>query len=70
MSALEGIVRRVEQLKEDAATTRPDHERLHSEEDNILVMALEAIAAGDPQSQDIAREALATQRIAFSRWYA
>ncbi len=69
MSALEGIVRRVEQLKEDAATS-PDHERLHIEEDNILVMALEAIAAGDPQSQDIAREALVTQRIAFSRWHA
>ena len=69
MTTPEGILRRVEQLRKDAATS-PDNERLHIEEDAILVEALEAIAADAPQSRAIAREALRTHGVVFTRWYA
>ncbi len=69
MTTPEGIFQRVEQLRKNAATS-PDHERLHIEEDAILVEALEAIADGAPHGRAIAREALRTQNVVFDRWYA
>ncbi len=69
MTTPEGILRRVEQLRKDAAVS-PDHERLHIEEDDIFVDALEAIADGAPHGRAIAREALRTQDVVFDHWYA
>jgi hypothetical protein len=69
VTPLEDITRRVDLLRKDVYGGH-DNERFHGDEDEILVDALAAIASGDPESQDIAKEALATQRIAYTRWRA
>lgn len=47
-----------------------DDEVAHSQEDALLWRVLEAIAAGADNPAEMAREALKTAEIKFSRWYA
>ena len=47
-----------------------DPECAHSSEDTLRDDVLEAIAAGAPNAQELAREALKTNDLTFPRWCA
>lgn len=49
---------------------RGDDEMAHMEEKALWEDVLRAIAEGSDCAQDLARLALLTERISFSRWYA
>jgi hypothetical protein len=63
-----GVKRAVTKIRDLAGY---DDESAHAREDELWADVLEAIASGkgDPPA-DLARAALATREIAFSRWYA
>ncbi len=69
VTPLQDITRRVEELSKNVYGGY-DNERFHAEEDEILTDALGAIAAGNPESQEIARAALDVKSIKYNRWYA
>lgn len=50
-----------------AARTDCDDEKAHAYEDDMLVAVLTAIANGAPNAPELAREALRTQDLNFSR---
>lgn len=66
MTWLRQIKKRVEELEAD----HHDDEVAHSIEDSIRHDALEAIAFGAASPRDIARVALRTSKLDFSRWSA
>ena len=43
---------------------------MHMEEDDMYEDVLRAIAEGDPHSKLLAREALKSKNVKFTRWYA
>ncbi len=45
-----------------------DSERAHGSEDTLYEEVLKAVAAGEPNAAEMAREALATKSIEFNRW--
>ncbi len=47
-----------------------DDERAHGQEDALWRAVLEAIAGGAPDAAELAREALRSTEIEFSRWCA
>ena len=47
-----------------------DYEDMHIEEDDMCEDVLRAIAEGDPHSKLLAREALKSKNVKFTRWYA
>ncbi|WP_283581037.1 hypothetical protein [Limosilactobacillus reuteri] len=47
-----------------------DYEDMHIEEDDMYEDVLRAIADGDPHSKLLAREALKSKNVKFTRWYA
>lgn len=47
-----------------------DYEDMHIEEDDMYEDVLRAIAEGDPHSKLLAREALKSKNVKFTRWYA
>ena len=47
-----------------------DWEGMHIEEDDMYEDVLRAIAEGDPHSKLLAREALKSKNVNFTRWYA
>ena len=47
-----------------------DNEAAHADEDELYYRVLKQVAMGNPHSQELAKEALKTQKIDFSRWYA
>lgn len=57
----------VKAIEEDALT---DYERAHSKEDELHVYVLREIANGHPDSFALAREALKSCEIEFSRYCA
>lgn len=63
---LQEVIDRVEEIKSKA----DDPEAAHSDEDGLWADVLAAIARGNANAQGLAREALKTTEIEFSRWYA
>lgn len=55
---------------EAIAAVSHDAERAHSEEDELHLAVLRAIADGAPGAADLAREALRASELSFSRWCA
>ena len=47
-----------------------DYEDMHIEEDDMYEDVLRAIAEGNPYSKLLAREALKSKNVKFTRWYA
>lgn len=47
-----------------------DDEAAHGEEDRLYEDVLREMVAGNPEAQEMAKEALKTQDINFSRWCA
>ena len=63
----------VEQVREGVERVRAvaaDDEQAHMSRDGIWLSVLRAIAEGMDDPQALARAALATEDIEFSRWYA
>jgi hypothetical protein len=65
----EDIRSRVEALRRMVIKNESDNERWHALEDDIRADVLAAIATGAENSAALAREALRTSGIAFTRWY-
>lgn len=47
-----------------------DPEVMHSQEDMLYIRVLKAVAAADPNAQQMAIEALKVSAMDFERWYA
>ncbi|QIZ04176.1 hypothetical protein [Limosilactobacillus reuteri] len=47
-----------------------DYEGMHVEEDDMYEDVLSAVAEGDSHSKLLAREALKSKNVKFTRWYA
>ena len=60
------VVAAVERIR----TQRYDSEAMHSAEDGLHQVVLQAIADGATNAQELAREALKTLGIEFERWCA
>lgn len=65
---MENIKNAIDMAKKYAALG--DNEYAHVFEKDAWEAALAAIAAGAPNAQELAQEALKTQSIDFARWYA
>lgn len=63
-------VKRLNQKIDELIRDHTDNEGAHIEEDLIWLSALKAIADGAEPAQEIARTALRTVSIDFTRWYA
>ncbi len=70
VGTLDDIRLRLASLQLEAFKSRPDHEGLHSDEDQIWADVLEAIADGRVEPVEAARLALETREMDFCRWYA
>ena len=60
------ILKRIESVKQMAA--EQDDAKAHGMEDDLHVEVLEAIASGATNPEVLARTALMTRQIKFSRW--
>lgn len=58
------VIKAIEWIREH----RHDDAAAHTCEDALYVKVLRAVAEGDPKSQELARAALSTLSISFSRW--
>lgn len=63
-------VKEVEARVEAIRENRDDDESAHGQEDELHQDVLRAIAAGAPNAQELAKAALETTVINFSRWCA
>ena len=55
---------------EDIRMESEDDERAHSLEDDLYEQVLLAVINNNPESKEMAKEALKTKEIKFSRWCA
>ena len=62
---IEDIEKEIEHIKE----CRYDNEIAHILEDKLWQKALEQIAEGDENAQEIAKAVLKTKDVSFVRWY-
>lgn len=63
-------VEEIRKAVEEIAAEARDFEVAHGDEDSLHVSVLEAIAAGAPNAQELAREALKTLDLKFARYCA
>ena len=61
---------KLKEMIENIIEERRDDERAHSLEDTMRAYALELIAKKHPASAEIAKLALSTSKLKFSRWCA
>lgn len=62
-------VKEVKDIVNSFTDKNADWEEMHIEEDDMYEDVLRAIAECDPHSKLLAREALKSKNIKFTRWY-
>lgn len=67
---IEQCKRAVECVRRIATTGICDNELAHKVADHVQRNVLRSIAQGEPNAAELAREALKTEEIKFTRWYA
>lgn len=64
---LEGVKIGLKEIQEEVEDYNPDY--AHEAEDRLRHEVLRAIAAGAPNAQELAAEALKSSEMQFERWY-
>ena len=67
---VEQVKRAVERVRQIATEDVRDNELAHKVTDRLWRNVLRSIARGESNAAELAREALKTEEIAFTRWYA